>query len=85
MSNQRHRDSAARLCSPSLVRSVVALLRERGREATPRQVVVWSEKMPRLYKRVRDKDTTPSQWLQAAIDERPIATLALHLHFGDAL
>ncbi len=71
-------------CSPVLLQEVVAILRERGIEATPEQVEEWAELMVERFTQMRGKQSEPRQWLAGVIHKMPTPTMCLHLHFGDA-
>jgi len=71
-------------CSPSLVQEVVAILRDRGIEATPQQVCEWADKMVADFKAKRGKHSDARQWMAAVKHGMSVPTMCLHLHFGDA-
>jgi hypothetical protein len=71
-------------CSPALVQEVVSILRDRGIEATPQQVIEWAELMVKRKKEMRGKHTDARQWLAGVKHEMQVPTMCLHLHFGDA-
>ena len=70
-------------CSLALIKDVVAILRNRGIEATPREVMEWAELMVKR-KKDQGRHTDCRQWLAAVKHEMEIPTMCLHIHFGDA-
>lgn len=83
--NKPLRDFDASHCSASLVRDVVALLHSRGRGATSEQVEEWACRMADKQRALARYNERCDEWLEAALNNKPIATMCLHLHFGDAL
>lgn len=71
-------------CSPALVQEVVSILRDRGIEATPEQVIEWADLMVKRKTENTGKHSEPRQWLAGVKHEMEVPTMFLHLHFGDA-
>lgn len=63
---------------------LAAVLRGRGIEATPSQVHEWAEKMVKRMADIKGVKTSYRQWVEAALSGQKMATMCLHLHFGDA-
>lgn len=68
-----------------LAQEVVGILRDRGIEATPQDVVSWAELMVKRYRELRSVETKVNHWLESVKRDIVIPTLCLHVHFGDAI
>lgn len=68
----------------ALVQDVVLILRDRGIEATPQQVIDWADLMVKRKKELRGKHSDACQWLAGVKHGMQVPTMQLHLHFGDA-
>lgn len=63
---------------------LAAVLHGRGIEVTPSQVHEWAEKMVKRMADIKGAKTSYRQWVEAALSDQGMATMCLHLHFGDA-
>lgn len=68
-----------------LAQDVVEILRSRGLEATPQQVIDWAELMVKRFHEMRNKHSDARQWLAGVKHNMKTPTMCLHLHFGDAV
>lgn len=64
---------------------ICSLLHSRGREATPDDVRVFLQRMTD-FEKARDLPVAEEwDWCEAILHGQKMATMCLHLHFGDAL
>jgi hypothetical protein len=83
MSNIRE-EQPDELKNLALAQEVVEILRKRGIEATPLQVLEWAETLVKRFRDTTGKTTEVRQWLAGVKHNIRTPTMCLHLHFGDA-